>query len=269
MDIKVGLKSKWTFDQLDTRIFNKLDLIEIYLDYQDLEKRLDLIEENLRFLKEKHKNISITIHQPEKFKDNFLNLASLDFDILNNTYECLHILSQLADRYNLGGVIIHPYWSEDEKYKNDNVCNADKAERLISNLKNISQYKNIIFLENEISGCFSFYKDILNVLEKTEFRLALDFCHLRIASKNNKEFIKNVDKLGSHISYCHLSDTKGVQDDAMELGKGVINWCELVKYIKIALIEVEEKDYINIPKMLNSFNYFKKICYQNTISKAK
>lgn len=269
MKTKIGLKSKWIINQLRTRITQRPDFIEIYLANKDLENNIDQIEESLRFLREKHKNISVTMHQPEKYKDKFLNLTSENPNTTTNTYECLDILNSLAVKYKLGGIIVHPYWSEDDDYINDDASNAEKVERLISSLNNILKYKNNIFLENEISGCFSSLQDILNVLDKTKFKLVLDFCHLRVACGSDINFKRAINELKSHIGYCHLSDTKGDHDDALELGEGVIDWVELSKHIKVALIEVEERDYINIPKMLNSYNYFKKICYQNTISKTK
>ena len=265
MNVKVGLKSKWTNEQLRARMVCDPDFVEIYLDNKDLEEKLYQVEENLRYFKDKNGGIPMTVHQPEKFKNKFLNLASDNQTILDNTFECMQILCELAARCNLEGVIIHPYWSEDEQYKKDNSSGAQKVDRIIKNLTNLKEFRDIILLENEISGCFSLPYNILYILKQSGFRLTLDFCHLFIACKDDLNFKKALSVLKHHIHYCHLADTDGVTDNALEIGKGVIDWSKIVDYAKLALIEVGEEDYIKMPKMLNSLNYFKKICRQNTI----
>jgi sugar phosphate isomerase/epimerase len=246
--MKLGLKSKWTKEQLEKRIELNPYLIEIFVANTDLETQLPQINDNLKYLTENFPDIKLSIHQPEKYKNQFLNLATKDGDTLTNTLECLSILNDLSIKYGMIGFVTHPYWSEDSSYKNIN--------DLITNLNKLPDLKNNLLLENELDGCFSTPDNIETVLSKTGYKFVLDVCHLRIASYNELTFRTNFELCKKHAYYFHLSDTDGVNDNALGLGKGVVNWKSIKKDVDVGLIEVDDRDYANIPNAINSYNYF-------------
>lgn len=246
--MKLGLKSKWTNEQLKKRIELNPYLIEIFLSNSDLETQLPQINISLKNFVENFPNIKLSIHQPEKYKNQFLNLATKDRDTLTNTLDCFSILNDLSTKYGMLGFVTHPYWSEDPSYKN--------IDELIANLNKLPDLKKYLLLENELDGCFSTSDNIDTVLSKTGFKFVLDVCHLRIASSNEQMFITNFNKCKKHAYYFHLSDTDGVNDNALSLGKGVINWVDIKKDVTMGLIEVDDRDYSNIPDVINSYNYF-------------
>ncbi len=249
--MKLGLKSKWTNEQLKKRIEIKPYLVEIFVSNSDLETQLFQINHSLKNFVENFPDIKLSIHQPEKYKNKFLNLATNDRDTLTNTLECLRILNDLSIKYGMLGFVTHPYWSEDPASKN--------IDDLITNLNKLPDLKNSLMLENELDGCFSEPDDIGAVLSKTGFKFVLDVCHLRIASKNNHTFIRHFGECKNYSYYFHLSDTDGFNDNALSLGNGVINWLDIKKDVTIGLVEVDDNDYANIPNAISSFNYFKNL----------
>lgn len=249
--MKLGLKSKWTREQLEKRIELNPYLIEIFVANTDLETQLPQINDNLKYLTENFPDIKLSIHQPEKYKDQFLNLATKDKNTLTNTIECLSILNDLSIKYGMIGFVTHPYWSEDPSSKS--------IDDLILNLNLLSNFKDNLLLENELDGCFSTAENIEKVLSETGYKFVLDICHLRIASSNEQTFSKNFELCKKLAYYFHLSDTDGVNDNALGLGKGVINWKSVKKDVDIGLIEVDDQDYANIPNAINSYEYFKNL----------
>jgi len=63
-------------------------------------------------------------------------------------------------------------------------------------------------------------------------KLALDTGHANIDDQRGRRLKRFVEQLGKRIAHLHFSDNQGSRDEHLAIGKGVVNFNELVKRLK-------------------------------------
>ncbi|MAG46977.1 hypothetical protein CL617_00085 [archaeon] len=244
----IGLKSAFYNIQLKQRLKKKPNLIEIQLLDGDLEFKLKDLEKQLKKLNKQ--NIEIFIHQPfRKYKGQLLSLNQKTIPI-----EAYKLMYKLCKKYN-ARCVIHPTNYLDKKVN---------KTYLIDNLKLLEPYQKYFYYENtHIEKFFSRIENNLDVIAKLKIQnFCIDLAHFFCIYNNSKKLISNIKKIQEKCNtYFHISDSIN-GEEALELGKGEIDFENILQYVNKGCIEVSSKDENNPKEMLNSYdklkNYTKK-----------
>lgn len=145
----------------------------------------------------------------------------------------------------------------------------DKRKETVEKLAKEAKAKEItLMLENDVKP-FDNPSSLQKILRKApELKILLDVGHANIQQKTNqtKNFFK---KFGKKICHIHVSDNHGEKDEHLAIGKGNINWKEIIKtikefnYNKTTTIEV----FTNKKEAIKSKNKIKKL-YKNKRKEA-
>ena len=63
-------------------------------------------------------------------------------------------------------------------------------------------------------------------------RLTLDTGHANIDSEGNSRLLQLVEQFGDRLGHLHFSDNRGKRDDHLAVGRGTVNFTELVRRLK-------------------------------------
>ena len=99
-----GLKSNWDRSYLDKRLIVSPSIIEIFFQPNDLATQMREIRKSLDYLSSK--NIKVYLHMPHSYIDK--ETSFIKKDCIENTFECLLRLNQLANNYAVKGISVHP-----------------------------------------------------------------------------------------------------------------------------------------------------------------
>jgi len=259
--LKIGLKSCWHAEQLETRFRHQPKIIELYLYDGDLENYLREIERTIRKIKQQ--GIEIVIHQPEHYRGEVMTIASINNKITKTAEQGYNLLYKLCQKHQLKGFIMHPYSGNLDKPNVSKIYKKLDKNRFIKNLKAHPEWQAKILLENMTVGFFKSKENIQEITEKTKIKLCLDLCHLYITYKSNHKLKQILKGLQKHIDYYHIVDSKGRTHDSLEIGQGDINFRKIKKYIKQGIIEVNCQNQVTADEMIRSYYIFQDY-YQKT-----
>jgi len=206
-----------------------------------------LNEERVREIRKisRERDLEISVHSP------FINI---DIASLSDQKRQAS-LKRLKRSILLSGELDSPIWVFHSGLKN-HVCrfysdlNWEINLRSIRELLSFAEKRDVrITIENGLS-MFSFllssvedFDRFYNDLGEEELDLTLDVGHANI----NGQIFKFIDRYAEKIVHTHLHDNHGTSDEHLGVGKGVIDWAEVIqaldkKNYNGALIIESEKD---------------------------
>src|SRR3989344_7240646 len=128
-------------------------------------------------------------------------------------------------------VNIHSHWYQPNSSKKEII------DRIIESLRELvaiaDQYGIKIMLEHQPNGFLNTPESLLPIFKKVKNLLFhLDVGHAQVAGRGEnltKEFLKHFRNKLAHV---HFSDNKGVNDDHLSIGAGIIDWKDIIMQLK-------------------------------------
>lgn len=173
-------------------------------------------------------NLALTLHLP--FSD--LNVASLNHPIWKETIrqmtKCLERASDFVDL-----AVVHPGHLSPLGMQLPDMAWQQSIEGLRAICDFAGEYGIKIGVENMVNLPHVFGKQageiigMIESLERENAGLVLDVGHAN-TNDNVFEFLENMDR----VIHVHLHDNNGKSDEHLELGKGTVNWKEVIPKFK-------------------------------------
>lgn len=237
----IGLKSSDITKQLRSRIIEHPRIMEFHLFTDDLKKK-GILENKIKQLKKK--GIEVFVHMPFRIKERRFDLTRKD---VTEELAMLRTLGNLCKKHKVHAIVhISVHFKEmDDKFS---------KERWIDNILRLKKYFNYFYFENIYKGPFSTAKNIVEIGKKVGFKnICVDLAHLYKQYKNNDKVIKDIKLLKKNFNtYFHVSDSSG-PDEAVEVGKGKINFKKILPLVNHGIIEVNSKNETHGIEMLKSY----------------
>jgi len=220
-----------------------LDFLEFHLSYKDLEVDINTIFN-------KKYDLGFTVHSPELFYgDHILDLTSNDDKYRKRSIDELQRvvdLTRMINKYfpsektpliivNVGGATQNSFMLEDEKDRAyDNLIisldkiNTDGVELIPQTMPPFPWH----FGGQRYHNLFLGAEEINKFCKENKYRVCLDISHSYLACNqfgwSFKEFIEIVAPLTAHF---HISDSKGVDDEGLQIGNGDIDFPALGSWL--------------------------------------
>jgi len=220
---------KEKFDE-KLRLAKKYNIgVELVL-FQDQEKLFDT--NNLEKIKRALNDINnVVIHGPYSFlnsKDSVMEIIERTFFVSNFLNSKKLVFHTGYNENNMGDVI--SFWKEVSSLAPDGLS---------------------IYLENTREEPQEM-KHILDGIQDDKFKICMDIGHLLVHSKSDINFW--IETLGERISYIHIHNNDGMEDQHLPLAMGKFNMKELydkIKQLDVSLeafgdIEILESDIRNL-----------------------
>lgn len=270
---KLGIGHKGGLDNFEKIYFDGMQIYELQLKKNDLDEKFDNIIEFVDKLA--LKGVSIMFHQIMDYHNKDTTISTKDLDVLE---ELVSKFLFLCKKKNVIGFGLHCANIPDG---NEFISDNDKKNiqsRLINNLNFLfkkyqkDKIKDYLYLENTILGVNTI-EDFKDIKLKTGLKnVVLDLVHLFISNIYPKNIINSVKKEIDVIKYrklilefkknfkvyFHIGDTTceyPFEKDACEIGKGIIDFNEIVDLLDFGVIEV--------------WDYFSKDYKENILSRKK
>ncbi|MBS3119819.1 hypothetical protein J4475_03270 [Candidatus Woesearchaeota archaeon] len=265
---RIGLKSHWSEKQIKTRLVKKPRLIELYLKDGDIENHFEKISATIAKLDDS--GIDVAIHDPVQFRGKYLHLASGNREMCENTLAYYGGINHLLRKHpNIVAAISHPYqgkWTihgktgmhaHVETYGMPSI--AALRENLLKLYGMYPAIKERLYIENIVRTFFGKPEHIRKTLSAAPIpNVAVDLAHFFLMRPSNRELLGYVKFLHKrHKTYFHILDSTGNYNgnfDGVELGKGKINFRQLLPFIDFGTVEVENRDEMKPGEMLRSYD---------------
>lgn len=173
-----------------------------------------------------------------------ISLDSRDEKIRKISYDRVKKSLEIASKLKCKGVIFHTNyitWMKDDNYKNRWVeLNAKVYLELIEEFKDLE-----IYIENMFDLDPYLLAKLMERINHERIGVCLDTAHASISNVPISEWFNVLFK---YIKHLHINDNDKVMDLHLELGKGIIDYKEIYKYIKkldnntTILIEISDYD---------------------------
>lgn len=232
----------------DWEEFNNLfkpEILEFHFSYQDI--ALD----HEKYFKDKDFDSDLIFHAPELFEsDHILDLASSNKKYLQKslshikaTFEAVNVISDLfkykKQKYlilNCGGWTENQFLDEFERKK--------KIEILKKSLNSLSGNEIEIlpqtmppfpwhFGGQRHHNIFTHLDETIEILKELNLKICFDTSHTAMWCNYTKtsldEYVKSISQF---IQHAHISDSKGVTDEGLQIGEGAINFSQLSNSLK-------------------------------------
>jgi len=236
----IGLKSDDSQKELKQRLKKHPRIMELHLWDTDLFAGRKKLERTIQDLQKKH--IEVFMHMPFTYKGDPFDLSQED---ISNELEILRVLGEICKQYMIKA-IVHPlYCNTDGKY--------DEA-RIVRNLKLLKRHFDYFYFENITRCGFNTVDDVLRIAKKVELKnLCIDIAHYYVTYKDTDTMVAAIKKVQKkYNTYFHVSDSDG-KTDAMDIGKGKIDFKKILPLINKGVTEVRSKDEMHPIEMLHSY----------------
>jgi len=244
----IGLKSSIDDKELIKRIQKNPGILELHLFNKDLfvASRFAKIERTIKKL-QKH-GVQVVLHQPFGYKDD----SPFNFGAANveKEFEMVKKLGSLCRKFRVKAVL-HPYTQNSPQ---------KSVPRLIENLRKLKRYAPYFMFENVTLPPFNSAPKIISIGKKAGIQnIVIDLAHFMIMKKSTKKVAAEIIKLQKEFNtYFHISDSDG-KDQAMDIGKGKINFKQILPFVNQGIIEVRSKDELHPKEMLRSYDTVMKL----------
>ncbi len=220
------------------------DIIEFHLSYSDMELNLDDFFEGSY-------DYGFVVHAPELFKDSkLMDLASEDevyrefskFEtqrVINITRDLKRFFPKTEKPFivaNIGGFTMDKNLTEEQK--------AACYKRFFQSLRELdTEGIEIIpqtmapypwhFGGQRFQNLFVHPDEIAKICSDNDIRICLDVSHSMLTSNVfNYDINDFVKKVGPYVAHLHISDSKGVDGEGLQVGDGEIDFSKLGKALK-------------------------------------
>ena len=251
--IGIGLKSRWTKEQLEPKLLLNPHMIEFYMPPGDLEDddNFSKIQSTIEYLYSR--NIKVMIHMPHYYNGSDISLSTKKEKEFNDALECAKRLDNLTKRNkNVMGFIMHS--SQFDECLSD--YNEDKLIEHLKKMKDMDLLENL-FLENSHLKEFGEIKSVLKVINETGLKnMCFDFAH-HLGSNNSiskNEIIKLQEKINVYYHVVNFKKEAGTHCE--RLSEGDIDFKEFADIIKLGVVEVYSKDEMYAKEQIEDYNTF-------------
>ncbi|ANK62579.1 xylose isomerase [Loigolactobacillus backii] len=233
MTVQLGLKASTAASQINDRLQYRPEVFEFFLQASDFTleglKQLAAAIDQVKAVTGK-----IVLHQPMRYQGNYTELIAPEEQmpelyrfIQTSTEAMLAIATQKRVQVLLHG----SYFRQTPHFiaMYDDFAAAEKA--MFGRLDYFAKIggERIMF-ENSISPLY-FYGDpaMDDKIYAKNYRLAFDTSHCFIkAHGDNAVLMAALDRLHDHIVHYHIVDSMGLTHDSLQVGKGAINWAQVL-----------------------------------------
>ena len=213
----------------------------------------------------------IVLHHPMRFQGEFTELIAPQRvfpELVKFIDYSTNELLQLSFDLNVQ-TLVHGSYLRHTQQMIDLYPSLSAAEQAVFNkLDHFAELgKNHIMFENSISPIFYFGdQDVENQIIEHHYRLAFDTSHCFIKVQgDNQKLIASLQHLKKYIVHYHLVDSMGLKHDSLPLGKGKIDWRQVLRCLNPAatnMYEINLKNIADCREQLQSHQYLLKI-YQS------
>lgn len=251
----LGIGLKGGIDNFSKIYSEGLQLFELQLEKNELDDRYDEVSEFIDSLSEK--GVSVMVHHIMKYHDADTSLCTENITELDAVVE--RFLS-LCKKRNVIGFALHSTNHKDTYGLLDEESEAciDKISKNLNHL--FRKYKSeriqdLLYMENSIYAIntFAHFKEIK---KRTGLKnVVLDDVHLFVSNIMPLNLVKNPPKSTDYVKYrkaisdfkanfnvyFHIADTSArvpPDKDAIEIGKGIIDFTKVADLIDFGVIEV-------------------------------
>ncbi|GAW99090.1 sugar phosphate isomerase/epimerase family protein [Secundilactobacillus mixtipabuli] len=260
---KLGLKASTSMAQVNERLQYHPAVFEFYTDEHDMTKNgLTHLEEMIKYV-QSFGISQIVIHHPMAYAHHHNEVAvsalkdPAGYQFMMSSAEAL---IELARKLNVQ-VLIHGGYSDKEAVVNSYGDFATARQVIFARLDYFQKMGgDHVMFENSISPAFDYGDE---TIEETviahHYRLCYDISHgFIVLHGNNEKLVKSIARLAPQTVHYHLVDSMGQHHDSLELGKGKIDWQQVMKVINpkaTSIYEIDLADQNDSREMRASHEY--------------
>ncbi len=263
-NIDLGLKASSQSEQLKNRLSYRPNVFEFYTDEDDFTKE-GIKKLTAAILQVKEQGVAhIILHHPMRYKGEYTELVAPQNDFKELNYfidSSTNQLLQLSFDYNLQ-TLLHGSYSRHTEKMIALYPSFSEARNVV--YQKLDRYANLgqshIMFENSISRLFYYgcADEDRFILDK-KYRLAFDLSHCFIKIKaDNPKLCASLKRLKSHIVHYHLVDSMGLTHDSLPLGKGKINWEDVLPLLNenaSSIFEIKLANENEATEQVASYHY--------------
>lgn len=261
MNLKTGISGEGIADRLQ---YNP-SILELVLSSDDLRNLLE-VERTIESLQAR--GIKVYLHHPMRYNGKYLNLVSDDEEVITYTAYSTGVLASIAQRHDVS-VVIHANYSEPQEHGYLPSVRPTLQETL--ELKSRLEFYHAMgvgkhFLwENSCHGLMSTHNQyyIDEVIVPLKLPTTWDISHAFVGvGGDNALLLNDLNRVSEYTKYFHIVDSLGLTHDALEIGKGSIDWIPIVPHVlgKDYILEIGLKPPHNdCTPMVNSAVTFSKM----------
>lgn len=271
---ELGLKASTAKSQLSDRLKYQPAVFEFFTDENDFTADgLKRLAAAIELVKATATN-KIVLHHPMRFKGEYTELAAPKAvfpELVKFIDQSTNELLQLAFDQKIQ-VLVHGSYSRHTQRMIDLYPSFEFAEAAV--FKKLDYFAHLgqqrIMFENSLSPIFYFGDEKMDqfILDRN-YRLAFDTSHCFIkVNGSNQQLVASLKRLEPQIVHYHLVDSMGLKHDSLPLGKGKINWQQVLPVLNpqaTNIYEINLKNQDNCQEQLASHRYLSKI-YQKLIN---
>lgn len=180
------------------------------------------LQENISLFKEQVKRFGIkkvNMHGP--FFD--LSLSSMEESINQLTRKRYEQATEISRILNIKQIVFHTQYNPQLRFTTYKNRWLEASLHYFENLLKTTEDSGITFLiENMFEDDFLLIKELLDTVKSPRLGMCLDVGHVQVYG--DEPLSVWIRELKDHIKYVHLSDNKGLCDDHMALGSGIIDF---------------------------------------------
>lgn len=237
--LHIGIKASWK-DVRDMVEYPSLDLVEVVLHENDLNKNYKELVEN--FFWAKTKGYRLVVHQPEYMhlgnEKRLIDLSSTHSKVIKESRNIISRVIEFSEDIESEAIIIHPggISSQGVKKEEQMAVLKDSISRLGYKHFYLENMPWFYWMHNEERWKSSIMVDVtdfLRIIDRVD-GVCLDVCHAYLSEeKGSMKMIKEyISRLGSKIKHMHISDAYPPDAEGLQIGCGVIDFVWLFSEIK-------------------------------------
>ncbi len=240
--MRFGIKARWV--DADALVNSGCDLMEVYIDEEDLFKHQEKMEETFNRISKDH-GIELVVHNQAYFIDSgkyhLLDLASQNKKLQKKSISIVMRTLKFADKINASYIIVHPGGIHPYKMQSETLL-----ANLIKSLKEIDDKR--ILVENMPWFYIMRNQEIWNsniCIGSEDFfgfsdfvgGMTLDICHSFLTTKaGGNHFIKRMkNDLKGLIEHVHVSDAKPPYHEGLQIGNGFVDF-NLLSEFRVGIV---------------------------------
>ena len=210
----------------------------------------DLTLDPACYLKSDYLGIELYVHAVEQYEDGFiLDLAAIDCDTRAESRRrierLIHHVNELRQFFspkstipiilNIGGFTARNFADTETRRRllDNAIAELEKLGKDFPMITLLPQtmppypwHQGGISHHNLLTSC----EYILEFVQRTGLRLCLDISHTYLACAHfNQDFYRVLHKIAPYVAHLHLSDSKGVNGEGLDVGLGEISFSHVVK----------------------------------------
>ncbi|KRM21039.1 TIM barrel protein [Latilactobacillus graminis] len=262
--MRLGLKAGINDQQIADRMQYQPTYFEFHLTAEDVTPTgLARLRGKIHYVRSQQVE-RIILHHPMNFKGRHLELSMNEASSPERyrfLWQSTLDLLQLAKAEDVQ-LLVHGAYDDPIEELTTGYGNITDAIRVLFKRLDYLQRiggENIMF-ENSISPIFYYGNPIFDqaIFDKG-YRLAFDTSHCFIKLQGDQTaFLQSLTTLREHIVHYHLVDSMGQQHDGLQLGKGKIDWTQVLPRLNTkasSIYEVQLADQNNAQEMIASHRY--------------